>query len=91
MFIRTLQIYKWIAQTKLVGRVCRLPYFGFLQRYNFTSPPFHGSMYSGLDYLRPHSGFTKVGREDRKGPLPPSSGHSMPKQLAKHCSIPFIY
>lgn len=91
IFTRNLQIYKWIDQTKHVGRVCRLPYFAFLQRYNFISPPFHGSIYCALDSsLSPLIGFTRVGREDRGEPWSPSSGYKVPKQLAEH-SILFIY
>ena len=85
IFTRNLQIYKWIDQTKHVGRICRLPYFASLQRYNFISPPFHGSMHCAFDSsLSPLIGFTRVGREDREEPWSPSSGYKVPKQLTEH-------
>jgi len=59
----------WIGQRNHVCRVCRLPNFRFLQRYNFISFPYHGPINLAFDSpLSSLIGGSGVGTEAREEP-----------------------
>lgn len=68
-YMKSSNASNWIGQTKYVSRVCRLPNFGFLQRYNFIASVPHGPINFVLDLsLSPPTQGRRVGTENREQP-----------------------